>query len=603
MKSNLRSSLSRRLIVYIVLCSSAITLVLTAFQLYRDYQTDVRIIDDGFEQIRTVHLKSIEATVWATDTDKLQTLLDGLSNLPDIEYVAVTENGLVLASVGKVSGANQVSESYPLVHLHKGKKLEIGVLKVVANLDSAFRRLIDRAVVILASNAVKTALVAGFMLLIFHFVVTRHLIRITDFVSGFPLERSFRPLSLDRKPNPTDRPDELDQVVKSINDTSKRVIRDFADLQKTQALLGESEERLRAFLDNVPALVSLKTLDGEYLLMNTEYSRQFGLNVDTPGDYNTENLFPADVAKRFAEQETRVIKTGESLSLEHEVPHVDGTHIHFCTKFPILDGSGTVTSIGTISTDITELKHAEEDRRQALMEAEQANQAKSEFLATMSHELRTPLNAILGFADILSHQYFGPPGKGKYREYAEDIHSSGEYLMELINDLLDISTIETGRKSLLREKLDAGSILSECARTVGERAYGKGVELAVKVPANLPHLYADKRAMKQILLNLLSNAVKFTPEGGKILVEATTSDQGTTFRISDTGKGIDRDRLPNLTDPFIRAAPDPYVSEKGWGLGLTITQSLVDLHDGTLNIESKVGEGTTVTVTLPNGAP
>ncbi len=175
--------------------------------------------------------------------------------------------------------------------------------------------------------------------------------------------------------------------------------------------------------------------------------------------------------------------------------------------------------------------------------------------------------------------------------------------MELVNDLLDISAIESGRKSLAKEKLDAGLILSECARTVGEKAHENGVELAIKIPQDLPHLYADKRATKQILLNLLSNAVKFTPEGGKILIEATASDQGTTFRISDTGKGIDRERLPNLTDPFIRTEPDPYVSEQGWGLGLTITQSLVELHDGTLDIESKVGEGTTVTVTLPNGTP
>jgi two-component system cell cycle sensor histidine kinase PleC len=270
-----------------------------------------------------------------------------------------------------------------------------------------------------------------------------------------------------------------------------------------------------------------------------------------------------------------------------------------CTKFPIIDSSGEVTSLGTISTDITELKIAEEERRKAMVDAKIANQAKSEFLATMSHELRTPLNAILGFADILSNQYFGPPGEGKYREYAADIQNSGQYLLELVNDLLDLSTIEAGKQSLEMEELDTKEILSECAKIVDDKADEKGIELLVNVSKNLPLLFADKRATKQILLNLLSNAVKFTPEGGKVTIEAKSSGREITLSIVDTGGGISETELPYLTDPFTRVEKNPYVAEKGWGLGLTITKSLIDLHNGRLDIESTIGEGTTVTVTMP----
>ena len=256
--------------------------------------------------------------------------------------------------------------------------------------------------------------------------------------------------------------------------------------------------------------------------------------------------------------------------------------------------------------DITEVKQAEEARRLALLaakgEAETANRAKSEFLAAMSHDLRTPLNAILGFADILTNQYFGPISD-KYREYAEDIQSSGEHLLTLVNEILDLSTIEAGKQSLVKEKLSTLDVVTECERIVEDRARSHGIDLVTKVPEDLPPLYADRRASKQIILNLLSNALKFTPEGGKVTVSAKASKITTTLMITDTGRGIPAEKLPKLTDPFARADTDPYLAEQGWGLGLTITKSLIELHDGTLDIKSKVGKGTTVTVTLPNGSP
>jgi len=269
---------------------------------------------------------------------------------------------------------------------------------------------------------------------------------------------------------------------------------------------------------------------------------------------------------------------------------------------PICDRTGKlIQSRGTLQ-DITELKQAEEDRNKALVDAEQANQAKSEFLATMSHELRTPLNAILGFSDILTHQYFGPPGAGKYREYAEDIHASGEHLLELVNDLLDISSIEAGKQSILKEMLSTEEIVRECVTIITEKARSNGIELATKVSKNLPPLYADKRAIKQILLNLLSNSVKFTAGGGKIMVSVKASNRETTLEVADTGRGIPAEKLPKLTDPFTRGEQDPHRTIEGWGLGLSIANSLVDLHEGAMDIESKIGKGTTVTVTLPNGA-
>ncbi len=252
--------------------------------------------------------------------------------------------------------------------------------------------------------------------------------------------------------------------------------------------------------------------------------------------------------------------------------------------------------------DITERYEAEAAQQRALIDAERANQAKSEFLTTMSHELRTPLNAILGFADILRQQYLGPIGENRYIEYASDIETSGQHLLDLVNDLLDLAKIESGKHELRKEAVPVGDIVVECAHIIAKHADLKEIEITTKVSDGLADLDADRRAAKQILLNLLSNAVKFTPKGGNVAVTVEACECGNAIRVIDNGLGIPADSIPGLTDPFERAAPNPYVThvtQEGTGLGLSITKSLVELHNGKFGIESEIGNGTTVTVELP----
>ena len=379
---------------------------------------------------------------------------------------------------------------------------------------------------------------------------------------------------------------------------------DITERKQVEWALIENSAILKAIFDNTPVCINLKDTSGRYILINNTYAEWFGLSSEEIiGKRARDFLENTARVETLNDAEKAVLETGEPIWRELKVQGQDGNiYDRNVIKFPVKSSDGQVTSIGTVAIDITERKKAEKTRQAALEEAEQANQAKSEFLAAMSHDLRTPLNAILGFADILSGQYFGPISE-KYQEYAQDIHSSGEHLLELVSDILDLSTIEAGKQSLVKEKLSALEIVRECERIVEDKARAHGVDLVTKVPENLPPLYADRRAFKQILLNLLSNAVKFTPEGGKITVSVKASKKNTTLKVADTGKGIPAENLPKLTDPFTRGAHDPYLTEDGWGLGLTITKSLIDLHDGTLDIKSTVGKGTTVTVTLPNGAP
>ena len=238
-------------------------------------------------------------------------------------------------------------------------------------------------------------------------------------------------------------------------------------------------------------------------------------------------------------------------------------------------------------------KYAREKTR-----AEAANRSKSEFLANMSHELRTPLNAIIGFSEVMLAQMFGPMGSDKYAEYSRDIHRSGQFLLDVINDILDMSKIEAGRMSLECETLQVDAALDEVMRLITPRAFEGGVTVERQVPQGFT-LWADRRAFKQVLINLLSNAVKFTPEGGRITVSAMASNGVMAIAIRDTGIGIPARDIEKLGRPFEQVENQFTKSRGGSGLGLAISKSFVELHGGALTIRSTVGQGTEVTVTFP----
>src|SRR5579859_2542726 len=238
-------------------------------------------------------------------------------------------------------------------------------------------------------------------------------------------------------------------------------------------------------------------------------------------------------------------------------------------------------------------KYGEEKTR-----AEEANAAKSKFLANMSHELRTPLNAIIGFSEIMEAQMFGPLGAEKYSEYSRDIKESGQYLLDVINDVLDMSKIEAGGIRLAPEEVDLDPVLADCMRVVWGRANEKRLVLKSDVAPAIA-LKADRRALKQIALNLLSNAVKFTPEGGTVTVRGHVRAGMVTIVIQDSGIGIPKDALRKLGRPFEQVESQLTKRHQGSGLGLAIAKSLVELHGGAMRIFSTLGKGTTVMVRLP----
>jgi len=395
---------------------------------------------------------------------------------------------------------------------------------------------------------------------------------------------------------------------------------DVTEERFAQARAQAAENRLRDAIESVSEAFVLWDRHGRLLMCNRNYRDVFGLEAKLlkPGANRDE-------VNRFAQL---------AIAREHAAPHgakgqreaemIDGRWIQISER-RTAEGGLVMTA-----ADITVIKQQDEIRRlneaqlqnavtglersqEQLAElarkyetekvrAEGANKAKSEFLANMSHELRTPLNAINGFSEIMVAQMFGPLGDKRYQEYAQDIHNSGQHLLALINDILDMSKIEAGKMNLKFEPVSLEDVTEDAVRLVRNRAETAGLALQIEFP-HLPEVEADYRAIKQVLLNLLSNAIKFTPRGGRITVRAEARQDvlGERVRVSvsDTGIGIAKDDLTRLAKPFEQVETQHAKTRQGTGLGLALTKSLIELHDGALEIESTLGAGSTVSFTLP----
>ena len=389
----------------------------------------------------------------------------------------------------------------------------------------------------------------------------------------------------------------------------------------------EADLRLRDAIETIPEAFVLWDAEDRLVLCNSHFQRLHRLpdSAVTPGtSYETV----IEVGS-MPEVRTRLQDAGNQApgARTFEAQLDDGSWLHISER---RTKDGGYVSVGT---DITRIKEHEQKlvdndlrlrasvidlkRSQAELErqaveladlaekyseeknrAEEANQAKSKFLANMSHELRTPLNAIIGFSEIMGSGLFGALGSDKYQEYCHDILTSGKYLLEVINDILDMSKIEAGRMRLDLEPLDLSKTLAESLRVVSGRAEDKNLTLDANI-ANTISVIADRRAVKQIIVNLLSNAVKFTPDDGKVVVRGQMLSDSIVLVIADTGIGIAPESLRRLGKPFEQVESQLTKTYQGSGLGLAIARSLTNLHGGSMKLRSKLGAGTVVRITLP----
>jgi len=383
---------------------------------------------------------------------------------------------------------------------------------------------------------------------------------------------------------------------------SLAVMIDITERKRVEAILAEKSEIQETTFESMSQGNSVYDGDTRLIAFNRKFSEIFGF---APG-FLRVGMSYEQVARFIAErgdygegdvdtlvdERMNTARSGKTRRVEREIR--DGTVLSIWRN-PLPDG-GFVTTF----TDITELKQTEEKLRNAKEAAELASRSKSEFLANMSHELRTPLNAIIGFSEIMLNEMFGKLGNVKYKDYAGDINQSGKHLRDVINDILDLSKIEAGKLDLHEEVLDLKTTIDSSMRVVKERAEERRIALSTQIDEDLPHVFVDERKVKQILINLLSNAIKFTPDDGRVSLSAARGrDRGLKISVADNGIGMKPADIANAFVAFGQV--DSMLSRKfeGTGLGLPLTKSLVELHGGSLRLDSAPGEGTTATVRFP----
>jgi PAS domain S-box-containing protein len=389
---------------------------------------------------------------------------------------------------------------------------------------------------------------------------------------------------------------------------------DVTDRVRAEEALRKSEGDLRslaethaATLDSLPAQVALLDADGTIVSVNRMWRESDGEGEAIVGGNYVEFLKRAlgahgedspAMARGVADL---LAENASSFSHEYMRPVGDQFRWYNFLVRPV----STAERMGAVVVhfDITDRIIAEAEQRQAKEQAEFANRSKSEFLANVSHELRTPLNAIIGFSEIMQHEMFGAMAQPQYKEYIKDIRDSGVHLLEIINDILDLSKIEAGKFELHLENFKLPDAVESCMRLVRDRASANKVLLKTDLPAELPKVEADQRAVKQIMINLLSNAVKFTPQGGQVTLGARVGPAGDLLLwVRDTGIGIAPENIEKALAPFSQVDNALNRKYSGTGLGLPLVRRLAELHGGNIQIDSKLGSGTTVTVRLPQQA-
>ncbi len=420
------------------------------------------------------------------------------------------------------------------------------------------------------------------------------------------------------------------ELVQQSNEPGPHLIGIAVDISEQKSLVertAAADLRLRDAIETIPEAFVLWDADNRLVLCNSNFQELHNLPDDAiiagapydavvaagrkpvirttitgdghsgPGARTFEAQLDDDRWLHISERRTKdggYVSVGTDITTlkRHEEKLVEGEKRLMATIADLRHSQQTLEHQTRQLADLAE-KYSKEKNR-----AEDANQAKSKFMANMSHELRTPLNAIIGFSEIMESGMFGALGAEKYYEYCRDIRESGTYLLDVINDILDMSKIEAGRIRLDYEDIDLEHLLSDAMRVIAGRAEDKQLAVSASIDPALC-FKADRRALKQIALNLLSNAVKFTPEGGEIKVRGRASPSHVRIIIADTGIGIPRDGLTKLGRPFEQVESQLTKSHQGSGLGLAIAKSLIELHGGTMRIRSTLGAGTIVSVRLP----
>ncbi len=582
-----RRRLAPRMVLYTLLFSSVVTFFATALQLYLDYSRDVEAIVSRMGQIENSYLQSIELSLWTMDYEQLRAQLEGIRALPDMQYLEIEVNGVAMMSVGADQGRDLIRQEFPLRHPYRDINVDLGTLHVVASLDAVYRRLYDKILVIFGSQAVKTFLVATFMLLLFQWLVGRHLAQIASSVRRKRLEAPEGSIALHRTQSVEDLPDELDDVVNAFNEMC-------STLQHSYDRLAQSEERFDLAMRGANDGVWDWNLRDGTVYYSPRWKEMLGYAdsqiSDDPKEWR-ERLHPDDGDTVWRALDEHIKGNVEKFESVHRLRHADGSYRWILSRGQTLrDGESRPYRIVGTHVDITAQKQTEEalanTTRQLQDEHDRRLQAErlacvGEISASIAHEIRNPLSSIINSLELLGNEKVTEEERGNVIEIVDD---ETRRLQRILEEFLNFARLKPAEISphdaatLLRETVEAFSLNNENsdART----------EIKLDLHAGSRKVSCDGDQVRQVVWNLMLNAVQAMPAGGTLTVFTDESGDRLRVGVRDTGAGVPAALRDKLTHPFVSGRED------GTGLGLSIVQRILVQHGTELHIDTESGSGT-----------
>ena len=613
-----KERLSRRLLFWIILISSAFTLVATATQLFMDYKKDINHLNDTLTEVETTILPSVGIATWNYDKTLLNTILTGIDAQDNIDAVMVlNKDGSELMKVGNDNVASRVEKSYPIMITSQNdyaddSPQEIGTLVVVASLEYIYSQLIDKAFTLLITQGIKTFFMSICILILVERLIITHLNELGRWASNISLYNLDKPLILHRK---SSEKDILNHLTDTINNMRVGILVALKKREEAEAAEKTSQALLHSVADNTPAIIYIKDIQGRYLLVNQQFLKVFNTSLEKVIGKTDADFFDQRVGGGLNKNEQLVLRNKHSIIFEQCISYDGEEHHYNVVISPIFDEQGEVIQTSAVASDITSmiqksniiaelyesLERKVQERTHQLLEAkkeaEVATLAKSQFLAKMSHEIRTPMSGVLGMSELLADMSLTPEQK----KCNDIIYSSGQTLLTVINDILDYSKIEAGKMELECISFSIEQTILDVLHVFRMRCYQKHLTLIADISPKVPDfVMGDPTRFKQILFNLIGNAIKFTEHGSIVVIVELGTDKVDEINVivKDTGVGMTAEVKNKLFTAFSQADSSITRTYGGTGLGLTICKQLALLMGGDIGIDSEDGKGSAFWVTL-----